>query len=70
MTDVRTGPTNSLHDVAGLRVGHAHRIGDGWLTGTTCVLAAGDGAIAGVDVRGGGPGTRETDALDPRKAGQ
>lgn len=25
-----------------------------------------DGAVAGVDVRGGGPGTRETDALDPR----
>lgn len=66
MTDLRPGPTNSLHDVAGLRVGHAHRIGDGWLTGTTCVLADGGGAIAGVDVRGGGPGTRETDALDPR----
>lgn len=66
MTDPRRGPTNSLHDVAGLRVGHAQRIGDGWLTGTTCVLATGAGAIAGVDVRGGGPGTRETDALDPR----
>jgi L-aminopeptidase/D-esterase-like protein len=63
---IEPGPTNSLHDVAGLRVGHAHRVGDGWLTGTTCVLTGHDGAIAGVDVRGGGPGTRETDALDPR----
>jgi L-aminopeptidase/D-esterase-like protein len=36
------------------------------LTGTTVVLAPAAGAVAGVDVRGGGPGTRETDALDPR----
>lgn len=72
----RTGPTNSLVDVPGLRVGHAERRGDGWLTGTTVVLAdvlqnpdgaaGGAGAVAGVDVRGGGPGTRETDLLDPR----
>ncbi|MGC8472972.1 MAG: P1 family peptidase [Candidatus Dormibacteria bacterium] len=60
------GPTNSLLDVAGLRVGHAQRVGDGWLTGTTVVLAGVPGAVAGVDVRGGGPGTRETDLLDPR----
>jgi L-aminopeptidase/D-esterase-like protein len=51
--------------VAGVRVGHAQRIGDGALTGTTVVLPGPDGAVAGVDVRGGGPGTRETDALDP-----
>ncbi|WP_406170239.1 P1 family peptidase [Streptomyces sp. NBC_00996] len=57
---------DALTDVAGLRVGHATRIGDGWLTGTTVVLAPGGGAIAAVDVRGGGPGTKETDALDPR----
>lgn len=49
-----------------MRVGHAQRIGDGALTGTTVVLPGPDGAVAGVDVRGGGPGTRETDALDPR----
>jgi L-aminopeptidase/D-esterase-like protein len=60
------GPTNSLVDVSGLRVGHHQRVGDGWLTGTTVVLAAPEGAVAGVDVRGGGPGTRETDLLDPR----
>lgn len=66
----RVGPTNSLHDVAGLAVGHATRAEPGWSTGTTVVLAAGDGigegAVGGVDVRGGGPGTRETDLLDPR----
>ncbi|RSO11954.1 hydrolase [Streptomyces sp. WAC 06725] len=55
-----------MTDVSGLRVGHAQRIGDGWLSGTTVVLAPEGGAIAAVDVRGGGPGTRETDALDPR----
>ncbi len=64
----RPGPTNSLVDVAGVRVGHADRRGDGWLTGTTVVLAPPEGAVAGVDVRGGGPGTRETDLLDPRSA--
>ncbi|MET9897951.1 P1 family peptidase [Streptomyces sp. NPDC006446] len=57
---------DALTDVAGLRVGHATRTGDGWLTGTTVVLAPEGGAIAAVDVRGGGPGTKETDALDPR----
>jgi putative pantetheine hydrolase len=62
---IRTGPTNTLTDVAGIRVGHADRIGDGWLSGTTIVLAPEGGACAGVDVRGGGPGTRETDLLHP-----
>ncbi|MFK5647548.1 P1 family peptidase [Ornithinimicrobium sp. LYQ121] len=59
------GPTNSLVDVAGLAVGHHQQVGDGWLTGTTVVLAPPDGAACGTDVRGGGPGTRETDLLDP-----
>ncbi|MGP3967426.1 P1 family peptidase [Streptomyces sp. 6N223] len=59
------GPRNALTDVAGLRVGHAQRTGDGWLTGCTVVLTPPGGAVAGVDVRGGGPGTRETDLLDP-----
>jgi len=66
MTVLHAGPTNSLTDVAGIRVGHADRRGDGWLSGTTVVLAPDGGAVAGVDVRGGGPGTRETDLLDPR----
>jgi putative pantetheine hydrolase len=62
----RIGQGNTLTDVGGLRVGHATLRTDGALTGTTVVLAPPEGAVAGVDVRGGGPGTRETDLLDPR----
>jgi putative pantetheine hydrolase len=58
------GPHNDLTDVAGVRVGHHQRSGAGWLTGTTVVLPP-PGSVAGVDVRGGGPSTRETDALSP-----
>lgn len=61
---------DALTDVTGVRVGHATRVGDGWLTGTTVVLAPEGGAVAAVDVRGGGPGTKETDALDPRNVVQ
>ncbi|MEU5281980.1 P1 family peptidase [Streptomyces asoensis] len=61
---------DALTDVAGIRVGHATLTGDGWLTGTTVVLAPEGGAVAAVDVRGGGPGTKETDALDPRNVVQ
>ena len=50
--------------IDGFGIGHATADRDGWLTGTTVVLAR-DGAVGGVDVRGGGPGTRETDLLDP-----
>ncbi|OKJ70495.1 P1 family peptidase [Streptomyces sp. CB02460] len=57
---------DALTDVAGLRVGHAQVAGKGALSGTTVVLAPEGGVVAAVDVRGGGPGTRETDALDPR----
>ena len=64
------GPANSLTDVRGLRVGHATLDGDGWLTGVTVVLTPPGGATAGVDVRGGAPGTRETDLLDPRNSVQ
>jgi L-aminopeptidase/D-esterase-like protein len=52
----------SITDVPGIQVGHAQD--DDALTGCTVVLAL-DGAVGGVDVRGGGPGTRETDLLDP-----
>lgn len=58
------GPTDAVTDVEGVRVGHHHRIDPRWATGTTAVLVP-DGATTAVDVRGGGPGTRETDALDP-----
>lgn len=51
--------------INGFEIGHVTRDEPGWLTGTTVVLCRG-GAIGGVDVRGGGPGTRETDLLDPR----
>ncbi|WP_445527157.1 P1 family peptidase [Streptomyces cyslabdanicus] len=57
---------DALTDVEGVRVGHATRTDGGWLTGTTVVLAPEGGAVAAVEVRGGGPGTKETDALDPR----
>ncbi|WP_260988036.1 P1 family peptidase [Streptomyces sp. CFMR 7] len=64
---VRSGSgLDALTDVAGVRVGHAEVVGAGALSGTTVVLAPEGGAVAAVDVRGGGPGTRETDALDPR----
>lgn len=62
---IAVGPTNSIADVEGITVGHASRVGDGWLTGSTVILAPEAGAIAGVDVRGGGAATRETAALDP-----
>jgi L-aminopeptidase/D-esterase-like protein len=63
-TDAAT-PLGSITDVPGVRVGHHQRTGRGWQTGTTVVHVP-SGATPGVDVRGGGPGTRETDALDPR----
>lgn len=50
--------------INGFEVGHHSADRKGWLTGTTVVLAS-DGAVGGVDVRGGGPGTRETDLLSP-----
>lgn len=56
---------NTLTDVAGLRVGHVDRRDGGYLTGTTVVLGPAAGMTAGVDVRGGAPGTRETDLLHP-----
>ncbi|KNB50266.1 hydrolase [Streptomyces caatingaensis] len=63
---VTTGPRDALTDVTGLRVGHARLTGERALSGTTVVLTEPGGAVAAVDVRGGGPGTKETDALDPR----
>ena len=53
---------NNLLDVKGLKIGQIEDI-DG-LTGCTVVICE-EGAVCGVDVRGGGPGTRETDLLNP-----
>lgn len=73
-TTARVG--DRISDVAGIRVGHYQRLdedvtigglteaGAGWATGTTVVVVP-DGSVSAVDVRGGGPGTRETDLLDP-----
>jgi L-aminopeptidase/D-esterase-like protein len=58
------GPANAITDVCGLEVGHHHRLGDGWATGTTVVLLP-PGTTGAVDGRGGAPGTRETDLLVP-----
>jgi L-aminopeptidase/D-esterase-like protein len=58
----RPGPSNSLSDVAGLSIGCAED--ESALTGVT-VIVPDARAVCGVDVRGGGPGTRETDALAP-----
>src|SRR5689334_3360228 len=53
---------NSITDVPGIEVGHAQS--DEALTGCTAIICR-KGAVAGVDVRGGAPGTRETDLLNP-----
>lgn len=59
------GPAQGqLTDVPGMLVGQVERIGQGWLTGVSVVIPPA-GSIGAVDVRGGGPGTHETDALDP-----
>ena len=54
---------NRITDIAGIRVGHAgdERLG----SGVTALVFDAPFATA-VDVRGGGPGTRETDLLDPQ----
>lgn len=54
--------TKGLTDVDGIRVGH-HTLTER-PTGCTVILVDGD-AVGGVSQRGGAPGTRETDLLDP-----
>jgi L-aminopeptidase/D-esterase-like protein len=72
----RPGPTDSIVDVPGVRVGQVELPGarsgaaaGGPVTGLSVVVVPG-GALGAVDVRGGAPGTRETDALDPTAAGE
>ncbi|WP_406814641.1 P1 family peptidase [Mycobacterium sp. M23085] len=61
---------NAITDVGGIRVGHYQKLdpdaslGAGWACGVTVVLTP-PGTVGAVDCRGGAPGTRETDLLDP-----
>ena len=58
-------PVTADFTVPGLALGHCS-LGD---TGVTAVVATHDAGVVGaVDVRGGGPGTRETDLLDPHNS--
>jgi L-aminopeptidase/D-esterase-like protein len=58
----KPGPRNLITDVPGLLVGQAEDAAG--ITGTTVVLCEAP-AVAAVDVRGGAPGSRETELLDP-----
>jgi D-aminopeptidase len=55
---------NLLTDVPGLKVGNAH---DGSLASGTTAIVFDAPAVASVDVRGGGPGSRETELLRPEQ---
>ncbi len=59
---VSQGPRNLITDVDGILVGNAQD--EALRSGVTVVLPDG-GAVAGLEIRGGAPGTRETDAADP-----
>ncbi|NTW03575.1 MAG: P1 family peptidase [Oscillochloris sp.] len=59
--------TPAITDVSGILIGHAEN--SEVLTGVTVALCP-QGAVGGVDVRGGAPGTRETDLLNPVNAVQ
>jgi L-aminopeptidase/D-esterase-like protein len=61
----RPGPRNAITDVPGLRVGHYT---DAHTRSGTTVLLPDTAWDAGVDVRGGGPGVRETAALEPENS--
>jgi L-aminopeptidase/D-esterase-like protein len=62
---MRPGPRNAITDVDGIAVGNAeHRAAR---TGVSVVVPS-HPAVAAVDVRGGAPGTRETDLLRPENA--
>lgn len=57
------GPTNSIIDIAGIRIGCAS---DASIRTGVTVLTCARQSKAGVFIGGGGPGTRETHVLDPR----
>jgi len=62
MVDATQTRDGGLTEVPGIKVGHF--TDERRPTGCTAILTE-DGAVCGVDVRGGAPGTRETDLLDP-----
>ena len=53
---------DAITDVTGVKVGHSQDLKAG--TGCTVIICE-KGAVGGIDVRGGAPGTRETDLLNP-----
>ena len=55
---------STITSIAGIEVGHYTDLSNG--TGCTVILCK-NGATGGVDVRGGSPGTRETDLLRPMR---
>ncbi|RWH76598.1 MAG: S58 family peptidase [Mesorhizobium sp.] len=61
----RTGPRNLITDVAGLRVGNAS---DVRLKSGVTTIVCDEPAVAGVQILGGAPGTRETDLLEPHNS--
>jgi L-aminopeptidase/D-esterase-like protein len=62
MTMLRPGPRNLITDVDGILVGNVE---DQRLRSGVSVVLCEPASVASVDVRGGAPGTRETDLLDP-----
>jgi D-aminopeptidase len=60
--DAMTTGRNLITDIPGVQVGHA---GDAKLGSGTTAVVFDKAVVASVDVRGGGPGTRETALLDP-----
>ncbi len=63
LAEERSTSPGSIVDVGGVRVGH--HTDSRRPTGCTVVIFENGGAVAGVDVRGAAPGTRETDLLNP-----
>ena len=59
---LKPGPRNLITDVDGLLVGNAE---DGRLRSGVSVVLGERPFVASVDVRGGAPGSRETELLDP-----
>lgn len=59
---IAVGKKNLITDVPGIRVGNCH---DDIIRSGVTVIVPDEPAVAAADVRGGGPGTREMEALNP-----